>query len=101
MMQFIPLFDYRFGGAQNHTFVLEFLITVADSYLTERRPKEFIYHLLNMNIPGLFAVERGGGNESKSVSITFVTFLKEYIQRHSLTSAVISHVSTVWVSITH
>ena len=73
-------------------------MTAADTYLEERRPKEFIFHLLSMNIPGLFAVEKGSGHESKSVPVTFQTFLKDYIQRHRLTPAVVTHVSAVWVS---
>ena len=89
----------RFAGAQNHGFILEFLILVGDHYREERKAKQFIFDLLSMQISGLFVVEQSTNKDhaAQSVPITFQAFLREYIQRNHLTISVISHVTTIWV----
>ena len=100
----MPFYNYyfiRFPGAENHSFILEFLTYVGDHYLSERRPKDFIFHLLSMNIPGLFVVEPGKENHaaSQGVPISFKTILREYIQRNRLSTSVVSHVTAIWVCV--
>ena len=90
---------YRFAGAENHTFIFEFLTYMGEHYLGERRPKEFVFHLLSMNIPGLFAVEPSKNDHAaQSVPVCFKTMLREYIQRNRLTNSVVGHVTAIWVS---
>lgn len=91
---------YRFPGAENHAFILEFFTYIGDHYLGEKRPKEFIFHLLNINIPGLFCIEPGKeiSHVAQSIPVSFKTILREYIQRNRLNSAVVGHVTAIWVS---
>ena len=95
----LNLNTHRFSGAQNHGFILEFLIHVSDNYRDERKAKQFVLDLLGMHLNGLFGVEQltGKDHAAQSVPITFQTFLREYIQRNHLTSAIIAHVTAIWV----
>ena len=73
---------------------------MGEHYLGERRPKEFVFHLLSMNIPGLFAIEPSKNNHAaQSLPVCFKTMLRDYIQRNRLTNSVVGHVTAIWVSI--
>ena len=68
-------------------------------YLGERRPKTFVYHLLSMNIPGLFAIEPSKNDHAaQNVPVCFKSMLREYIQRNRLTKSVVGNVTAIWVS---
>lgn len=71
---------------------------VSEHYLSEKRPKDYIFHLLSMNIPGLFVVQPGKeSHTAQGVPISFKATLREYIQRNRLSNSVISHVTAIWV----
>ena len=76
-------------------------MVVAQQYVDERRPKEYIYQLLSMNIPGLFAIDAKlkDHHQALSVTLTFQTMLRDYIQRNRLNESVIGHVTAIWVSV--
>ena len=92
-------FVCRFSGAENHAFIFEFFTYMGEHYLGERRPKDFVFHLLSMNIPGLFGIEPSKNNHAaQSVPVCFKTMLRDYIQRNRLTNSVVGHVTAIWVS---
>ncbi len=69
--------------------------------MEEKRPLDFIVHLLTMHLPGLFGVEPGktpATSTALGVPKTFQTMLREHIQRNRLTQTIISHVTAIWVS---
>ncbi len=69
-----------------------------DHYVDEKRPIDFVVHILSMHLPGLFSVDQAKPTAAAlSVPKTFRTMLREHIQRNRLTQAIISQVTAVWV----
>ena len=95
----------RFTDARHHKSLLEFLQSVAVSYLKQCRAKDFVLDLLQLDVPKLFASECEGSTSTLqsdiaagSVSDEFTTFLSEYIQRNDLRKAILANVERIWVS---
>lgn len=94
-----------FKDAQHHNSLLDFLKSVARCYLEQKRPKEFIMDLLELNVPDLFMMDCEGSTStiqsdilSNSVPDEFTQFLTEYIQRNHLHQVILEDVEKIWVS---
>ena len=91
----------RFGGARNHFFLLDFLRSVADSYLLDNRQREFISDLMQLNVPKLFAIEEGADEatekEDMEVGKEFTIFLRNYINRNALKLSILSQMTSLLV----
>ena len=99
---FISNIVSRFGGARIHYFLLDFLKSVFNSYLTEARQAMFIVDLLQLNVPKLFAMkvyddEKFAEKEDLEVARRFTFFLRSCINRHALKDAVLSQMSMIIV----
>ena len=98
---FISEIVSRFGGARNHYFLLDFLKSVSNSYLTEGRQGEFVINLLQLKVPKLFAMEEGSDEiaekEDLEVARRFSLFLRAYINRHALKHSILGQMSTLLV----
>ena len=98
----------RFTDAQHHKFLLEFLVSVGQSYLQQGRARDFLLDLLHLDVPSLFVMEteEEEGSTStlqsdilaSSVPEEFVQFLADYIHRNSLQELLLQEVETIWVS---
>ena len=93
----------RFGGASHHFFLLDFLRSVAASYVTDERQKEFVLDLLQWNMPKLFAVKEGADEvtEKKDVEVArnFSIFLRNFINRNALKHSILIQLPDVLVCI--
>lgn len=97
----------RFTDAQHHKFVLDFLKSVAQTYLNQGRAKDFLLDLLHLNVPNLFVMDSQEGSDSalqndllaESVPDEFTHFLSDYIQRNSLHDVILNEIETIWVGL--
>ena len=93
----------RFGGARNHFFLLDFLKSVADSYLVDKRQKEFVLDLMQLKVPKLFAIEEGAEDpedvekEDVEVGKQFTIFLRSYINRNALKHSILTQMTSLLV----
>ena len=91
----------RFGGGRNHYYLLDFLKSVSNSYLTEARQASFVVDLLQLKVPKLFAMEEGSDEiaekEDLEVARRFSLFLRAYINRHALKQSILAQMSTLLV----
>ena len=78
----------RFRGARNHYCIFEFLKSVADAYLSSGRSTQFVFGLLDLNVPKLFAVTEEGNEEERKEDMdmaeNFKAFLHNYIRVNAL-----------------
>ena len=86
----------RFSGAHNHHYLLDFLQSVAEHYYQDGRAGDFIMHLLQLNVPKLFAVEVGG-DKDEAVCRKFSSFLKNYILRCCLQHTLLNNMHRILV----
>ena len=100
------LFCCRFTDAEHHTFLLEFLKSVAQCYLAQGRANHFILDVLQLDVPNLFGTESEGSTStlqsdilSTSVPDQFTHFLSDYVKRNALQEALLSSVETIWVCV--
>ena len=68
----------RFGGAQNHYYLVDFLKSVAQCYHQDGRAGDLVVDLLKLKVPKLFAVEKEEEKDEK-VRRKFSAFLQKYI----------------------
>ena len=98
---FISEVVVRFGDARHHFFLLGFLESVAAGYLTDKRQKEFVLDLLQLNVPKLFAVEEGADEatekEDVEVGKNFSIFLRNFINRHALKHSILTKMTDILV----
>jgi hypothetical protein len=80
------------------------LKSVAKCYLEQKRAKDFIMDLLELNVPDLFLMDAEGSTStvhsdilSNSVPDEFTQFLTEYIHKNSLHEAILKDVEKIWV----
>ena len=91
-----------FGGARAHYYLLDFLKSVAEGYLADKRQQEFVMDLLQLKVPKLFAIEEGADEtmkkEDATVARKFSTFLRNFINRHALKNSILSQMTALLVS---
>lgn len=91
-----------FGGASAHVYLLDFLKSVADSYLKDKRQQQFVMDLLQLKVPKLFAVEEGANEtiekEDETVARKFSAFLRNFINRHALKNSILNQMTTLLVN---
>lgn len=80
--------------------------SVAACYLEQGRAKDFIFDLLQLDVPRLFVMESEGSSSTvqsdllaTSVSDDFTNFLTDYIQRNGLREEMLRGVETIWVGL--
>lgn len=91
----------RYSEAQHHKTLLEFLKSVGDTYQEQRRAKNFVLDLLHIDVSKLFAEghekpplqHEGGAGTSEE----FSAFLCTYIQKFSISGAVLQDINLIWV----
>ena len=88
----------RFSGAQNHHYLLDFLKSVAQCYNEDRRAGDLVVDLLKLEVPKLFAVERGG-EKDEVVRHEFSQFLKNYILRCRLKYTILKEMRNILVRV--
>ena len=81
--------------------MLTFLYNVADKYKEDRRAREFIPDLLQLDVPQLFATSSDDEmGDTTSVGQSFSNFLKAYIQRNGLRKDIFNQMQTMIAHIT-
>lgn len=93
----------RFVGARHHEFLFNFLDTVSCVYLNDKRSPEFVFHLLELRVPKLFAVDDEESDEvirKEDIAIRekFLRFLSDYINSNALKNTIINQISRIMVS---
>lgn len=87
---------------------MEFLKSIAQSYLDQGRSKDFLLDLLRLDVPNLFVTgpseeETDSAKQSdllaESVPEEFTYFLADYIQRNSLHDVILQEIEAIWVSL--
>ena len=71
----------RFGSAQKHCYLLDFLKSVAQCYHQDGRAEDLVVDLLKLKVPKLFAVE-GEGEDDEKVRCEFSAFLQKHILKY-------------------
>ena len=94
----------RFVGAQHHGFLFDFLNTVSVVYLDDKRSQEFVFHLLELRVPKLFAVDdeecdEGSKKEDIAIRDRFWKFLSDYITSNALKNTVVTQISRILVNL--
>lgn len=91
----------RYSESQHHKTLLDFLKSVGDTYQEQGRAKEFVLDLLHINVSKLFAagherppLQHEGG---AGTSVEFSAFLCTYIQKFSISGAVLQDINLIWV----
>ena len=92
------IFSCRFSGAHVHSFILDFLQSVAKRYQGSGRAKNFVLDLLAIRVPNLFAIERGEEAAGEEVQKNFKTFLQDFIRRNDLNHALLSDMNVIMVN---
>ena len=88
---------YRFSGAKEHHFMLDFLKTVGHHYVTHSRPHEFIIDLLGLNVPKLFGHPADTGDGASNVQTEFSSYLLDYIDSNAPMSGWLQKMSKILV----
>ena len=86
----------RFSGAQDHHYLLNFLQSVAERYRQDGRAGDLIVDLLNLKVPKLFAVDRGG-EKDEEVRRKFSHFLLGYILKCPLKHTILEKMNDILV----
>ena len=86
----------RFGGAQHHHYMLNFLKSVAEYYHGDGRAGDLVVDLLKLEVPKLFAVEEGG-EKIKAEDHEFSVFLRDYICRCNLKLTILGKMDAILV----
>ena len=94
----------RFVGAQHHGFLFDFLNTVSVAYLNDKRSQEFVFHLLELRVPKLFALDdeecdEGIKKEDIAIRDRFRKFLSDYITSNALKNTVVTQMSRILVNL--
>lgn len=94
----------RFVGARHHGFLFDFLNTVSVVYLHDERSQEFVFHLLELRVPKLFAVDdeecdEGIRKEDFAIRDRFWKFLSNYITSNGLKNTIVTHISRILVNL--
>ena len=91
-------FSYRFSGAHDHYFILNFLQSVAQRYNETGRAKNFVLDLLAIRVSKLFAIEPGEEAAGAEVQKNFKTFLQNFIRRNALKPPLLSNMNIIMVN---
>ena len=86
----------RFSGAQHHHYLLNFLRNMAERYHQEHRAANLVVDLLKLEVPKLFAVDRGE-EKDKKVRNEFSLFLQEYIRQGNLKHIILEKMRVIMV----
>ena len=92
---------YRFSGAHEHRFLLNFIKTVGDRYVKDGRPQDFIIDLLSINVPKLFGLPADTDVREHSVAVEvqneFTSYVLNYIRINTLKAGLLQKMSRILV----
>ena len=70
---------------------------MAERYRDDHRAGELVVDLLQLKVPKLFAVDKGG-EEDEEVALQFSAFLRSYISRNALKHTILGKIRNILVS---
>ena len=94
--------QYRFSGAHNHRFVLDFIQRVGECYATDRLSLCFVLAILGLNVPKLFNLPETtdkGYSTAVEVRSEVSTFVQNYVRRNLLRTNLLQKMNEILVGI--
>lgn len=90
------LFSLRSHSTDSiQNFILDFFRKVAGKYRKTNRSRDFIIHVLQLNVPNIFSSTGEPDDDNVPIETRFMEFLRDYIQRNNLRGVIIDRIQEI------